>query len=396
MKQLLVILLNIVIIFNSFSGSSKKPEENSESWNSSMQELKVLIDELIPAVFSTPEFEKVKDSKKFKDNLEKLSKLSHSIKIQADTENSKNLPTVDPSLRFVSTLLEDNSKQAFEAYKVGQKEWARGLVKQSLGYCFTCHSTDRFGPRFDDTEEPKFFKDISEVEKADYLAATRNFDNAYSLYMNAVKNKKLATTSSVDWQRAVRNALAIAVRVKNSAKIASDVVTTAMNKEYQANPLFLSSLQEWKKGIDAWKVDQKRYIDPANEKMSYEMLQALENKAKRRKSFDADRGAEVEYLRLSASAHEFIKRYPKSKNIAEVLFILGEAYDGLRGLGGMWMLQDAYWEACIYAKPNSTTSWKCFQAYRDSLTRGFSGSRGLDLPTSLALKLHELMRIANH
>ena len=269
---------------SAFAGSSSSPEKDEKSWGSDMQELKHLVEELIPAIFSLSEFERVKNTKEFKDDLEKFSKISHSVKVKA--EKSKELPSADPSLRFVSTILEDNAKQAYEAYQIGQKEWARGLVKQSLGHCFACHSTDRFGPQFETEEDPKFLKGLSTLDKADFYIATRNFEEALKLYKESIESVKLAKNLPGEWQRAVRNGLALAVRIKNDPKLAEGFINTAMKKEFSSNPIYDRDLKAWKAGVLAWKTEQKRSIDPAGEKAHFDQVQGLAKNANHRKQFD--------------------------------------------------------------------------------------------------------------
>ena len=54
-----------------------------------------------------------------------------------------------------------------------------------------------------------------------------------------------------------------------------------------------------------------------------------------------------------------------------------------------WVHEDFY-ESCIHRKPHSAVAMRCFDAYKASLEFGFSGSRGLDLPSNVQEELGKL------
>ena len=291
------------------AGSSGAPEKDSDaSWNSRMIELKELTRRLVPAVFSLTEFERVKNDESLEKDIKRFSELTHKVNVKANSKDAQ-LPTSDPSLRFVSELLQENSQRAYSAFKSGQKEYARGLIKQSLGFCFSCHTTGRFGPRFDDKEEAAVLKGLGDLDKADFYVATRRFDKAYGLYESAVAKKKNVENIPLEWQRGLRNALALTVRVQNNSQAAKKLLATAANVTKKGDQMFSEDIRAWQKGVDLWSGEQKRYVDPGSALKHIELIRRLAKSAEKRKKYPADRSAEVENLRLSASCHEFLQMY---------------------------------------------------------------------------------------
>jgi hypothetical protein len=392
-KQLASVLLALLVLNSAYSATKKTKDAEPVTWTENMKQLSSTLSTLMPALYSDEEFNKLKDKPEFGKAVHRLSELSHSVNKKAMGDASR-LPHDDPSLKLISDLLKDITKQAATSFDEGQKEYAQAMLKQATSLCFSCHTSNRLGPEFHADKDPEFFAKLNSQEKADYLVATRNFDKASNLYSTAAHDVALAKAQNTEWRRAVRNAIALAVRVQRSPDKALELVREVKKSKYHVSPSYLEDLKTWEASLKDWKSEGTRYASFENEAKNWEYLDWLAQKAQTLQKFPADRSAEIYFLRLSAATHEFLATYPESKKTADALYYLGLSYDAMRGFAGQWLLQDIYYESCIRQSPNTPTSKKCFEKYRDSMYLGYTGSRGTDLPLFILFRLQELGRLA--
>src|SRR5690606_6557670 len=79
---------------------------------------------------------------------------------------------------------------------------------------------------------------------------------------------------------------------------------------------------------------------------------------------------------------------------AKALYLLGQCYERLMDLG-FWELNESYYETCIKIAPHTSQAQKCFDAWDQSMTVGYSGSSGTHIPPPVAKKRSELLKLAS-
>lgn len=364
-------------------------------WRVKMKELEVTLQSLIADVTSDEKFSSPQNFKRIQKSAESLAKLAHDLngkKVKAlDHDDGSGRDVADPSLKIIASLFADEASRAQKMLVYGNRSYARDLLRAMPGYCIACHSRNSAGPQFssgwaDPGPSSKTGQGMSTLEKANFLAATRRFDQALDQYGQLVSSPVLPATSPFEWERAVRSSLAISIRVKRDPERAMAVVNEVLNAKKA--PYFLKEqAQRWKESLIAWKAETPR--EAGTEEGLYTETVRLIAEAKSLQKYPADRSADVVFLRASASAHDLLSRATKGKRLADGLYLAGLTYEVLQGQN-FWDLHQLYFLACIQEAPHTTLARQCFKHYEESVYSGYTGSAGTHIPAAIALKIQEL------
>jgi tetratricopeptide (TPR) repeat protein len=338
-----------------------------------------LIDASSDARFNSP-----KNFKRIEANAQALAKLAHGL------EKKNAAPDADPSIQIFSQLFAQEADEAHKMLKIGQRTYARSILRALPGYCIACHTRNATGPQFEGIWDSPEVAQLGSLEKANYLAATRMFDKALDQYEQIISSPKMASTRPFEWEKAVRSALAIAVRVKKDPDRAGAVVDRTL--ETKGGPFFVREQAiKWKESVKQWKEELPR--QPKTEEGLYSEAVRLIAAAKSAQKYPADRSADVIYLRASATLHDLLSAAPGGPRAADALYLAGVSYEVLQGLN-FWDLHEFYYLACIKQAPHSEVSRNCFNNLEESVYAGYTGSAGTDLPPELEFKLQELEKLS--
>src|SRR5262249_9382005 len=105
--------------------------------------------------------------------------------------------------------------------------------------------------------------------------------------------------------------------------------------------------------------------------------------------YPKDHAGDIEYLRSTALLHDYLKSKKNGKSLAEVYYLLGNAYEVLDDLG-YWNLHEVYYESCISSAPKTDLAKHCYSRLEESVYSGFSGSSGVHIPPNETLRLKKL------
>lgn len=370
----------IVVSFSSWAAPPMK-------WSKKMLEMKSALSVLMPALSSDEQFKSPQNQKKIEQSIKTLARLSHDVGEQAiQTE----LPDADLSLPMIASLFQAETDRAYREYKKGRKEYARSLLRGIPTFCIACHTRTQ-GVDLSKTLMDQTASSLSGIEKAQMYAAARQFDLALSEYEAIILGPQGPKVRSIEWEKSVRRALTILVRVKRDPIRALAIVERVLTASDA--PLFLrEDAKKWKQALLAWKSKSPEEA-PANEEDAYKKARALFDQALEAQRYPADRSAEMLYLRLSAAAHDLLAKYPQGKHAADGLYLLGTSYEALQDLE-LWTLHELYYEACIRKAPQTEASKECYRRYEQSVYQGFSGSAGTSIPDDVQSKLNELKKTA--
>ncbi len=368
-----------LITLVAFSASAE-----TRQWNKRMQELAAVLNELLPEINRLYET----DKEGLEKNAKKLSELVHTLAVQPGGK-SMLPPDADPSLLIVQGLFERDTKRAYQAIKNGHVDYGKGLLRAMTGYCIACHSRNSNGPDFPNiTLSPKTEK-LNSFEKAQLLAATRQFDGAIETLTAVVSDADLAKRRPLEWNRAVKQGLTLTVRVKQDPDKALAFLKAASQVE---TPRFVAQNTEaWKASLEAWK--KEKSLPKPNEVSLHRQAKKLLDQARVDQRFPMDRNADVLYLRASAMLHDQLRLAPTGGLAPEAFYLLGRSYEVLGDLmSEPW--HEIYYETCIRQKPHTALARSCFDAYESSMHFGYSGTGGFSLPEEAQASLTELKQLA--
>jgi hypothetical protein len=224
------------------------------------------------------------------------------------------------------------------------------------------------------------------MDKASYLIAVRQFDSGLEELEAIITNKEMLEKSPLDWERAVRTALTIAVRVKRDPDLSLRLVNRAIGMP-NAPTFFSEQIAQWKRSIESWKTEATR--QPASEEGFYAELVRLTTEAKSLQKYSADHSGDIVFLRASSIAHDLLGAYPDEVRSAEPLYLAGLSYEVMEDLG-LWDLHEFYYLACIKKSPHSETARCCYRQYERSIYFGYTGSSGTSIPWTIQQRLKEL------
>lgn len=357
-----------------------------KSWNEKMRGLSQVLQELLIDLSSDYRFNDPKRFKQIEKNAGKLAELAHSLKLKEAPA-----PDSDPTLRFIASEFAKEASLAHGSLKAGNRAYARSVLKSLTGYCVACHTRNGSGPSFWKTGENPALKSLDSVERGNFLASIRQFDEALVEYEKVVAEPGAPINEALNWERAIRAGLAVAVRVKADPDRALGLVEKVLAAPKGPSYLKQQAVQ-WKKSIEDWKKEfpvKASENAPLPEEVLFSEANRLMNEAKALQRYPADRSADVVYLRASGRLHELMSRFPKSKHSTEALYLSGLSYEVLQDLG-LWDLHEFYYLACIIKEPHTPKARQCFNHYEQSVYLGYTGSAGSDIPGEVREKLDRL------
>jgi hypothetical protein len=284
-------------------------------------------------------------------------------------------------------MLDEDLARAVSALATGNRDYARLTIRESIGYCIQCHTQTASGPNFPKLELSFDASSLSPLGRGDFFAATRQFDRALASYQEGVKDSAYAKRDIFGWERAVKSALAIAVRFKQSPKESQKIAQAVLNNKSAPESLksaaqsWMGSISEWSKQVSTKKTDPtltiaQKLIDQADAKQ------------------DVSAPQDVPYLRASALLHQWLSENPAKSDQANVerakaLWLAGRAAEASRELN-FWTLHERYYELCIDDAPKTETAKACFSLLSDSVITGYTGSSGTNLPAEEERRLARL------
>jgi hypothetical protein len=388
MTKTLVILFLLLTTFGGGSASaSDTPRKAAQpsDWSAKMQEMYKTLAEILGDVVSDRRFNDPANFKKIEKNAKKLSELSHDI-------NKKGIiaPDADPTLQMLSGLFSDETNRAYQELKQGHRPYARNLLQSLSGYCIACHTRNQSGPQFSTLPiEPS--KDMTDsFERAEFFAASRQFDRAYSELKKLAHDSSFAASRPLAWEKAVNHALVMAVRTQRDPARALDIINAIQDNPGAAYFLKLNAAQ-WKKSLKEWQDEANR--TPKTEEGLFAEATRLIAKARELQKYPVDRSGDIYYLRASAVIHELLQVAPNGDRAPEALMLAGMSYEVLSPLK-LNDLHELYYAACIRKAPHTPMAEICYGRYQESLHAGYTGSGGTEIPADIKKRMTQLEDLA--
>lgn len=315
--------------------------------------------------------------------IDRLAGIAHVI--PQVTEGSR------PGLSGIASIYQEYLADLKGGLKNGNPVYLRNRIRTAAGFCFECHTSTASDQSFADPEKRADALKLTPFQKAEFLAATRQFDKALDLYDSLLKGPAAPEGQSTELAHGVRNALTLAVRVKEDPKRASQILDRVESRD-DLSGFFRNQIKAWKKDVSEWKSEKPLSADaPAASWL--DKAQRLVDRGRILQAYPADHSGDVSYLRSISFAQQALSNSPSDQQKAQAYYLLGAAHSVLAD-PLLWNLGNYYFEACVKSAPHTNVAQMCFNRWLEEATFNYTGSRGTDLPSELPAKADELRRLA--
>ena len=376
MKVLFVVsswmILASSAIYASVSSTQKKEEPlKGAPIRQEMGGLFATISDLLPLVLNKAAFEDKKNMKVIAEDMNRLSSLSHKM-----TESAKRFADSDPSIPYIADRFAEDIRFAIEMWNTGDREVSRKLLRNATDYCISCHTRTGKGMHFSDVIQSSQFRSMPALSKAEYLAATRQFEDALKQYEHVLVDKPLAKMDPGAWDLAVRKMLAITVRVQKDPSLTLEMISRIQDNPDSMPPNLRGDIAEWRVAAKQWTAEkpQPAMTDEQKFAQAEQLIAEADQWVKQ-----APGSALIQHMRASAILHELLGHVRGGDHYQKMLYAAARSSEYLRDLN-MWTLQDTYYEGCIRNGQNKDLSQKCLTGLESSMLRTYGVASRAGLP----------------
>jgi tetratricopeptide (TPR) repeat protein len=296
-----------------------------------------------------------------------------------------------PGLSAVAGIYSEYLDDLKAGMKNGNPVYLRNRIRTAAGFCFECHTSTPAEGNFQDAERRVAGLKLTSFQKAEYLAATRQFDKALELYETLLGGQAAPEAQSTELVHAVRSALILAVRVKEDPQRAMAVLDRVESREGLSS-YFRNQIEAWKKDVSDWKKENPLKKDaPAGAWL--EKAQKAADRARILQKYPADHAGDVSYLRSVSLAQQALAHSPDERQKAHAFYLLGAAHSVL-GDPLLWDLGPYYFESCVETIPHTPLAQSCFDRWVQETTFSYTGTAGVSMPADLSRKMEKLKGLA--
>jgi len=341
--------------------------------------------ELQPYMTSEKSFATPKARKSIQSRLDQLEKLSHSL------HQYDRLKT--PNFHISALLLEEELQEAASSYRKSNFSYSRRMLNQSLYGCGSCHMqiTPSGNPQW--KFEASKIKG-SEFERAEFLFATRQYDQSLKLYNSIVDNydKKANDEGNFELEKSIKRIIGIGIRIKRDPLTTSASVARvtklqkapgALKKDASLWSAQLTALQSMKK-IDAKKSTADQLINYVATKVQLE---------DERPTIGDDQM--ILALYLSGLLYDYINSHPDTELKAGILYWLG-VLDSRVDDSFQYDLSNLYLRECILRFPKDPVARSCYREVEEQTLLSYTGSSGINVPDDVRADLDQLRSLIDN
>lgn len=359
------------------------PDAGTAPTRSTMRDAFMSLTGLLPLTSNRAALKDPKNAAAIAQGLDALAGLRHAF-----PEDPK---VQEPATAALSSLFARYAQDTRRRFDAGELEAVSLRVRTLTSLCFTCHSRERAPADFPDVQQRLDGMALTPLEKAQVLAATRQFDAALDAYRGLLDTKPANERALLEYARALQDTMAILVRVKDDAKATGELLD-ALGKRSDLPPFMRGTIAAWRADVTAW---QKERFDAlrASPDALYRRAQELVQKANGTRTFLADERHDVAYLRASGYLNLALGKNPTLKTRGEALSLMGVCAGALKS-PLLWDVDLLFFEACVRENPKTKLARRCFQQLSDRVYLGYTGSSGTHIPEDELDRLTELRTLA--
>lgn len=359
------------------------PDAGAAPTRSTMCDAFLSLTGLLPLTSNRAALKDPKNAAAIAEGLDTLAGLRHAF-----PEDPK---AQEPATAALSSLFARYAQDTRRRFDAGELEAVSLRVRTLTSLCFTCHSRERAPADFADVQQRLDGMTLAPLEKAQVLAATRQFDAALETYRALLDTKPANERALLEYARALQDTMALLVRVKDDAKATAELLD-ALGQREDLPPFLRGTITAWRADVTAW---QKERFDAlkATPDALVRRAQALVQKANGARGFLTDERHDVAYLRASGYLNLALGKNPKLKTRGEALSLLGVCAGALKS-PLLWDVDLLFFEACVRENPKTKLAKRCFQQLSDRVYLGYTGSSGTHIPEDELERLTELRKLA--
>jgi hypothetical protein len=343
----------------------------------------IALSELIPFITDRDQFMEKKNEKIISS---KISELQSAI-ITAKHDSLIKEDLFAPSY----SLINENISGSREAFKNGNKDYARWRLKEITTLCLDCH-----------TRLPASY--ASSFQNGEFTIDKSKFENIYNLGVAQLIVRRY-TDAKDSFTRSIQDRIIkkefgdIILPFKQILLIDGKVLKNPENlstflTEYSTNKALPEDVQRsiagWLKRLNHWKGNKLLKVGLKTDKevtrFIAKELAPLKGKAFYGGEYDVD------LLITSGLLSNYSFENPTSASAPEINFWLGwsEKYlkrENFFGSGDLFLKQ------CIKRYPTNPIAKKCLEEYKESVEFEFSGSSGTSIPKDVQKELDDLAKL---
>ena len=291
----------------------------------------------------------------------------------------------DAAFGFVANSLARDARDIHRWYQRGSYGESRYLLHNLTENCISCHARLPASMKFPPAES--FFRSaeiakLPALEKAQLLVATRQFDQALTVYETTFASPETRPAELV-MMDAFTGYLKLAIRVKEDVQRPIPVLESLAKRSDL--PKFVE-LQ-----LGDWIASLKNFVQkPPRRGSDLVIGRTIVQAAQRKMEFKVDRAALVDYIVASKFLNRFVVANPKpSADTAEAYWLLGVT-ESMIGRS-YWLSQtEFYLETSIRMAPKGPFAKRAYALLEEQAMLEFTGSSGTNLPEDMQQLLNEL------
>ncbi len=295
--------------------------------------------------------------------------------------------STDPGARSIAAVLTTEIARARKSLERGDRENARAQLKGLTSLCFTCHTLSATV----DWPMAAGAVALPSFERANFLAATRRFDDALTMWSSALKRTPSTRQQVTDQLNALRQAIAVSVSVKDDPVRTLELLDAqalgAVNTPYAAR-----WVSAWREATTAWALERFDARTKSPQQL-FTRGKALVVASHAAEHILSDESQTIALLRATAYLTQALNREPGARWRSDALFFLGVATATVRE-PLVWGLDGVYFEACIRENPATPVAQRCFSLLMERTLFGFTGSSGTHVPDDVDERLRTLAVLA--
>lgn len=357
-----------------------KPAAKAADTKSAMRTNLSLVVLLQPLIATQSVFRDDKNAAKIRDAIESLSKVNHALSADPRASNAP-----------IAALFNQEIDNAKAEFAVGNRDAARDRLKGLTSMCLACHARTMVEEDFVDSGKAIDSLALGPVERAEFYAATRQFERARQAWEKVLSSKPASDVEAFEQSRALRLAVVTLVRAKaEPAAVVKLLEPQAARADF---PGFVrDAVKQWLADAKAWQAERYDLSKQTPDKL-IARAKALLKATKLDSLPQPDDSRLVANMRAAAYAQEALDLDPNGKSRPEALFLLGLATSALAD-PELWQLDALYLEMCVRENPHTEIARACVARLSERLYYGFNGSRGGPLPAGYVTRLGELKTLA--
>lgn len=377
-------------LFSLVSCQTKKTEKDvveaqkPPSWSGTMNDFKETMTRLLPKAADSTQFFDVRNQDQISRDIKNLGASARAV------AGHVTMPKRDPSVRFISSALDEEINRIEESFAQNKKDYARHSLLNLTSYCIECHTRTSSGPTFNSKELEKSLANLNSLEKGEFLLASRQFPAALLEFEKVIQVALNDKQAFLDLDRAVRYALSITVKYQRDPKKSLEIIGILENTKNV--PFYLKeTVSGWKTAILQWQKEKRAVGRSIKDDLKF--AESLVQKGAAVEASLDGKGGDIYFLRALSDLHLLLDRDLKGAELGQALFLTGVSYESTKELA-LWSLHESYFEACIRQLPHSAWSKRCYQKLEESIYFGYSGSSGVRIPLDVHTKLKQLNDLA--